>query len=97
MFEWDEEKSQRNLLERGFDFAFASRVFLGDTLERDDDRRDYGERRIVALGEVSGVVLVVVFTLRGERRRIISAREANRKQRNDYRKRRRVSGTDPEV
>ncbi len=67
MLEWDEEKSQRNFVERGFDFAFASRIFSGDTIERDDDRRDYGERRIVALGEVSGVVLVVVYTWRGER------------------------------
>ncbi|MDQ3702502.1 MAG: BrnT family toxin [Chloroflexota bacterium] len=67
MLGWDEQKSQRNLVERGFDFAFASRIFLGDTLERDDDRRDYGERRMVAIGEVSGVVLVVVYTWRGER------------------------------
>ena len=43
LFEWDEAKSQRNLNERGFGFEYAARVFLGPTLERPDNRREYGE------------------------------------------------------
>jgi putative transcriptional regulator len=57
VFEWDDAKSERNPVERGFDNAFAARIFEGDTIERDDTRRDYGERRIVAVGEVDGIAL----------------------------------------
>jgi len=46
-----------------------------------DRRRDYGEERVIAIGEVDGEVLVVVYTDRGNTRRIISARRANRKER----------------
>ncbi len=80
-FEWDEAKSETNLESRGFDFAYAARVFESRTLELDDDRADYGERRVQAIGEVEGNVLFVVYTWRGEARRIISARLANRKER----------------
>ena len=84
MIEWDDEKSLRNLTERGFNFEFACRIFEGDVIEHEDARRDYGVRRIVALGEVDGRVLAVVRTRRKVRRRIISARLANRRERNVY-------------
>jgi uncharacterized DUF497 family protein len=45
-------------------------------VERIDDRRDYGEARIIATGRIDEVTLVVVYTPRGENRRIISARKA---------------------
>lgn len=54
MFEWDEAKSEANLVSRGFDFAYASRIFEGSTLELDDDRTDYGERRVQAIGDRRG-------------------------------------------
>ena len=60
MFEWDEAKSLWNLRERGFDFEAASHIFLGPVLERDDRRRDYGERRIKAIGEWSSKVYAVI-------------------------------------
>jgi uncharacterized DUF497 family protein len=78
-FIWDPEKSERNLAERGFDFAFATLVFSGPTLERIDTRQDYGEVRRIALGVADAIPLTVVFTDRAEAgevvRRIISARE----------------------
>lgn len=86
MFEWDEEKSLRNLAERGFDFEFACRIFEGDIIEQGDTRRDYGERRVIALGEVEGDVFAVVYTWREGRRRIISGGLANRNERNVYRR-----------
>jgi uncharacterized DUF497 family protein len=43
LFEWDDAKSQRNLLERGFGFDHAAVIFFRPTLEAQDDRRDYGE------------------------------------------------------
>jgi uncharacterized DUF497 family protein len=84
VIEWDEDKSERNLAERGFDFAFAARIFDGDTIEREDTRRDYGERRMVAIGRAEGITLTVVYTTRGDARRIISARRASRRERRVY-------------
>jgi uncharacterized DUF497 family protein len=87
-FGWDTRKSNRNLRERGFDFDFATQIFDGSTVERTDTRRDYGERRVVALGEAQGIPLTVVYTDRagggGVERRIISARKSNRRERKAY-------------
>ena len=86
MFEWDEAKSQGNLEKRGFDFEYAARIFqAGDRLEYEDQRRHYGERRMVAIGKVESEILFVVYTWRGASRRIISARLASRRERNAYR------------
>jgi uncharacterized DUF497 family protein len=60
-------------------------IFDGRTLDEPDVRRDYGEPRIKAIGEAAGLVLVCVYTDRGERRRIISLRPAKRRERNAYR------------
>ena len=84
-------KSARNLRERGFDFEFATQIFDGSTLERADSRRDYGERRVIALGKAQGIALAVVYTDRAEssgevNRRIISARKGNRRERKAYKK-----------
>jgi uncharacterized protein len=84
-FEWDEAKSESNLRERGFDFAYAALIFEGSILEWDDARRDYGERRIQAIGRVEEDILFVVYTWRGLARRINYARLANRSERDDYR------------
>ena len=80
-FEWDEAKSQRTLKERGFSFEYAARIFLGPTLERQDDRREYGEVRVQAIGQAAGDILFVVYTDRCDTRHLISARLANRKAR----------------
>jgi uncharacterized DUF497 family protein len=80
-FDWDPAKDERNRQERGFGFDFTALIFEGDTIEWPDNRRDYGEARVRAIGEVDGLVLHVVFTDRGDVRRIISARMAHRKER----------------
>jgi len=86
---WDPAKSDANLRERGFDFEFASLVFDGPTLEQEDQRQDYGERRVIAIGRADGLELTVVYTDRLDRagsheRRIISARRSNRHERQAY-------------
>lgn len=78
--EFDPAKSERNLQERGFDFAFAARVFLGRTVIIEDTRLDYGEVRMIAVGEIDGRLFKVVFTDRGDVRRIISAHPASRQE-----------------
>jgi uncharacterized protein len=85
MFEWDDAKSAANFRDRGFDFAYAALVFAGPTLEMDDERFAYGERRIQAVGKVKKDFLFVVYTWRDNNRRIISARLANRRERSAYR------------
>lgn len=86
MFEWDDAKSEANLRERGFGFAYASLIFDRPTVEWEDQRREYGEQRICALGQVEKNVLFVVYTWRSDVRRIISARPAKRRERDAYRK-----------
>ncbi len=87
-FTWDPAKSAENLALRGFDFAFASLIFDGPTLEKPDRRKDYGEVRIVAIGLAQGLELTLVYTDRGTgaaaARRIISARRSNRRERKAY-------------
>ena len=85
LFEWDDEKSNRNVRDRQLDFATAALIFDGPVQTVIDDRKDYGEVRLIALGEVDGVVLVFVYTDRGDVRRIISARYANKKERELWR------------
>lgn len=80
-FDWRAEKRERNIRERGFGFDVAARIFGGRVIEAEDARRDYGEVRVKAIGEVGGVVLAVIYTDRDGVRNIISARPANRKER----------------
>ena len=83
-FAWDSRKSAENLAARGFDFAFATLIFGGPTLEKPDRRKDYGEPRVLAIGLAQGIELTVVYTDRASERRIISARRSNRRERKAY-------------
>ena len=72
-FEWDEEKRRRNLDEHGVDFRDAALIFENAVVEAEDRRSDYGEIRVRALGHVDDNYYLVVYTWRGDNRRIISA------------------------
>ena len=63
------------------DIKGAAAIFIGPTLEAEDNRRDYGEVRVQAIGSPGDDILSVVYSDRGDVRRIISARLANRKER----------------
>jgi uncharacterized DUF497 family protein len=84
-FEWDESKSEQNDRRRDLPFAIAIALFDGPVIEHVDDRRDYDEVRMKAVGDVDGLLLACVYTDRGKTRRIISLRRANRKERHAYR------------
>ncbi|HEU0022788.1 MAG TPA: BrnT family toxin [Dehalococcoidia bacterium] len=84
-FEWDEAKNERNIAQHHIDFVEAKLSFEGNVLAFVDDRRDYGETRIVAIGLAEGRELTVVYTMRGDVVRIISARRARRDERRAYR------------
>lgn len=85
-FEWDEQKNLANIAKHGVDFNDAAKVFADPSrLERLDDG-DHGEERWQTLGVVHFGVLFVVYT---ERRdgviRIITARQATRREEKAYR------------
>ena len=84
-FEWDKAKAAANLAKHGIDFDDAKLVFLDPLrFEEVDERHSDQEIRFKVLGEVEGRVLSVVFTWREGRRRLISARRANRGEREKY-------------
>ena len=83
-FEWDEAKRRSNLEKHGVDFVDAALVLADAPLILEDARRDYGEQRCRAFGEMNGLIFVVAFTLRDGAFRIISARRANSRERRFY-------------
>ena len=74
---YDPAKRDQTLAERGLDFADAPLLFAGTTVEFDDERMNYGERRVVCYGWLVGRLVVVVYTPRGAARHIVSRRKAN--------------------
>ena len=84
-YEWDKNKNAINIMKHGIDFSTAKLIWLGDVIEFPDTRKDYGEDRFVTFGETGGVIMAVVYTWRGTSRRIISARIADRGERDGYR------------
>ncbi len=74
---YDDDKRERTLRERGLDFEDALIVFDGVTVEIDDLRHDYGERRIICFGMLHQRLVVVGYTPRGVVRHIFSMRKAN--------------------
>jgi hypothetical protein len=83
-FAWDEAKRRANQDKHGIDFIDALAMFDGFVVDEPDRRRDYGEERRLALGEVDGRILVVVYTRRDGNRRLISARRARADERKKY-------------
>jgi uncharacterized protein len=82
---WNEAKNRRNVRLHGVAFEDAIRIFEGPTVEQVDERFDYGEVRIYAIGLVCGLEITVVYTDRGEdERRIISAWRSEAHERHCY-------------
>ncbi len=84
-FEWDEAKADDNLRKHGVSFEFAATAFRDPFgIEWIDEREAYGEVRTILLGMADGTVLVVVYTERESRIRLISARRATRYEQDRY-------------
>ena len=87
LFEWDNNKNDKNIDKHGIDFSDAVTIFDDDErIEAVDGRNDYGEERIQVIGEAKPGVLMVVYTWRKNNtyRRIISARTASQRERSLY-------------
>lgn len=84
-FEWDEAKNESNVRKHNISFERAQTAFNGRMITQVDDREDYGEIREVGIGLMNdGAMVSIVFTERGNRIRIISARKASRIEREIY-------------
>lgn len=82
--DWDPKKATENLRKHGVDFADAATVLFDDHAATILDRHDDEDRHITLGADARGRLLVVVFTLRGESIRLISARKATRRERKAY-------------
>jgi uncharacterized DUF497 family protein len=84
---FDPAKRALTLRYRGLDFARAADVFAGRTATVVDDRRDYGESRLITAGHFDGRLVVMVWTQRGEARHVISMRHCHAKEEEIWRRR----------
>ncbi|MFM8299653.1 MAG: BrnT family toxin [Microcystis aeruginosa] len=83
-YQWNRDKAATNLRKHGIDFADAVSVFSDDLAITIPDER-FGEERFVTIGvDAFGRVLVVVYVIRDDETRIISARKATRQERQQY-------------
>jgi uncharacterized DUF497 family protein len=77
-YEWNEGKRRRNIEKHSFDFTDIIRFQWDDALEAVDDRFDYGEERINAIGLLGTRLVVVTYVERGNVIRVISLRKATK-------------------
>lgn len=83
MFEWDENKNKKNFEKHGITFDVAVEVF-SDKDGYEVNRIAASEIRIKYVGSLGDIVLSVVYTKRGKKYRIISARRASKTERRLY-------------
>ncbi len=83
-YQWDENKAAINLSKHDVDFADAVSVFSDDlAITIFEDR--FEEERFITIGvDIFNRILVVVYTLRDDEIRLISARKATRRERRQY-------------
>lgn len=85
-FEWDEDKRRANLAKHGIDFLDARRIWSGPVLDPAALRLVDGELRPTALGMIGKdeIIIAVVYTVRDDILRLISARRARGNEREAY-------------
>lgn len=75
--EYDNNKREKTLNQRGLDFNHSEQVFNGPHIDIPDTRVNYDEERVITFGFIDNSEVVIVWTQRGDKRRIISMRKAN--------------------
>ena len=81
---FDPRKRDRTQAERALNFEDAVIVFATSVAEFEDDRVDYGERRIMTVGFLAGRMVIVGWTPRGADRHVFSMRKANAREQARY-------------
>jgi hypothetical protein len=84
-FEWDAGKAKINERKHGVSFELAVEVFQdAERIERPNMESSLDEERWAVTGLVDGIELYVVYVMRGEVTRLITARRASRDEREKY-------------
>ncbi len=83
-FTWSETKRAANIKAHGLDFVDAASVFEAVTFTFEDDRFSYGEQRFVTLGLLAGITVSIVHTENEYEIRVISFREATKRESQIY-------------
>ena len=78
--EYDHNKDTSNLLKHGVSLADAAAIDWSTLWVYQDLRFNYGEFRYTGIGFIEQRLYCVIYTNRGERRRIISLRKANKRE-----------------
>ena len=86
VYEWDEDKRQRTLLDRSVDFADMAFFDWDAALTGTDIRRDHGEMRFSSIGFIKERLHVCIWCWLGDAIRVISLRKANQDEQERYRK-----------
>jgi uncharacterized DUF497 family protein len=83
--EYDPDKREKVLTERGLDLAEAAELLVGECFTEVDDRFDYGEQRWISYGLLRGDVVACVWVdQEDDRVRIVTMRKANRNEQERY-------------
>ena len=82
----DLAKNERNLADRGLPFTLVEQLEWAGAIIEEDVRKNYGERRYLALGFIESRLHAVVFTPRAGKVHVISLRKANQREVKDYEK-----------
>jgi uncharacterized protein len=83
-FSWDDKKDRANQRKHGISFSLASLVFSDENRMEQVDENSLDEERLITIGLIDGQEIVVVYTMRDGITRLISARGADRYEREDY-------------
>jgi uncharacterized protein len=82
--DFDPGKDAVNIGKHGLSLAMAVGLDWNDALVWIDERQSYGEMRMIALAPKTGILYYVAFVDRGNVRRVISLRRANRREAKHY-------------
>ncbi|NKB65781.1 MAG: BrnT family toxin [Candidatus Latescibacteria bacterium] len=83
-FEWDSAKNDANLEKHGIDFHGAQSIWQDVVVTFQSPQSQHGETRFLAIGLYKEREIAVVYTIRADRKRLISARRARKNEREIY-------------
>ncbi len=83
-YEWDEKKNTINQAKHGVSFDVLAYFEWAKALTQPDCRKNYGEQRFVSISLIADRLFVLVWTPRGDKKRIIGLRKANGREEKYY-------------
>ena len=83
-FEWHDAKAKLNERDHGVSFEVACGAFRDPRLTEHLDPDEPDEERMLLTGLVGDVLLTVCYVERGQRKRLISARKATKREQDEY-------------